>query len=123
MASIQRKLSKADLAELDKQRIVNANSMSCATPVIEKTLLQQAHEIIHGDREQTYGNPQKNLDTIAALWSIHLSRTTEENITLTARDVCGMMILLKQARLMNTPDHRDSLMDIAGYAGLQDLVV
>lgn len=87
-----------------------------------KTLLQQAHEIIHGDREQTYGDPGKNLRTIAAYWSIHLSRTTGVEIELTATDVCGMMILLKQARLANTPNHRDSLMDIAGYAGLQDLV-
>lgn len=87
-----------------------------------KTLLQQAHEIIHGDREQTYGDAGKNLRVIAEYWSIHLSATTGEKITLTPQDVCGMMILLKQARLANSPNHRDSLMDIAGYAGLQDLL-
>ena len=87
-----------------------------------KTLLQQAHEIIYGDREQTYGNPSKNLKQIAAYWSIHLSGTTGENIVLTPEDVCEMMILLKVARLGNTPQHTDSLLDIAGYAALQDRI-
>jgi len=27
-----------------------------------------------------------------------------------------MMVLLKMARLMQTPDHRDSYVDMAGYA-------
>lgn len=90
--------------------------------VSNKSLLQQAHEIIYGDREQTYGDPTKNLRNIAAYWSIHLSATTGENIVLTPEDVCEMMILLKVARLANTPNHRDSLLDIAGYAGLQDRV-
>ena len=33
----------------------------------EKTLsvLQEAHKIIYGDREQTYGHPDKNLKTIS----------------------------------------------------------
>ena len=87
-----------------------------------KTLLQQAHDIIHGDREQVYGDPSKNLKTIAAYWSIHLSTTIGENIVLTPEDVCEMMILLKIARLGNTPSHADSLLDIAGYAGLQDRI-
>ncbi len=91
------------------------------SPPPPKSLLQEAHEIIHGDREQTYGAADKNLKVIASYWSVHLSATTGEKITLTPSDVCGMMILLKQARLANSPAHRDSLVDIAGYAGLQDL--
>lgn len=106
------------MAKIKKEVEVNQESNA----PVKKTLLQQAHEIIHGDREQTYGDPGKNLRTIAAYWSVHLSHTTGENITLTPEDVCGMMILLKQARLGSNPQHRDSLMDIAGYAGLQDLV-
>lgn len=98
-----------------------ANEKASQSPA--KTLLQQAHEVIHGDREQTYGDAGKNLRVIAEYWSIHLTATTGEKITLTPADVCGMMILLKQARLANSPNHRDSLLDIAGYAGLQDLVV
>ena len=108
------------MAKIQKREDPTATNKLIA--VAPKTLLQQAHEIIHGDREQTYGDPGKNLRTIASYWSIHLTHTTGEKITLTPEDVCGMMILLKQARLGSNPLHRDSLMDIAGYAGLQDLV-
>lgn len=100
-------------------------SKPVAPPIPEapKSLLQKAHEIIYGDREQTYGSPDKNLNQIARYWSVHLSGTTGENICLTPADVCEMMILLKVARLGNTPDHADSLLDIAGYAALQDRVI
>jgi hypothetical protein len=34
------------------------------------------------------------------------------------KDVASMMILLKTARLGNNLDHRDSVVDICGYAAL-----
>lgn len=89
---------------------------------VAKSILQVAHEIIYGDREQTYGNPSKNLQAIADYWSIHLSQQLDEKIVLTCDDVCEMMILLKVARLGNNPNHVDSLTDIAGYAALQHRV-
>lgn len=106
------------MAKIDRPKPAGMNQEQSAP----KSLLQQAHEVIYGDREQTYGDPAKNLRTIAAYWSVHLSSTTGENIVLTPEDVCEMMILLKVARLANTPNHKDSLLDIAGYAGLQDRV-
>lgn len=86
-----------------------------------KTILQQAHEIIFGDREQVYGDPAKNLQTIADFWNVHLKRKYDFEHEIDINDVCGMMILMKQARLANSPDHKDSLTDIAGYAALQDI--
>lgn len=91
-------------------------------PVKAAPILQTAHSVIFGEREETYGDPSKNLKQIAAYWSVHLSGTTGENIVLTPDDVCEMMILLKVARLGTTPSHTDSLVDIAGYAALQDRV-
>ena len=91
-------------------------------PTVPLTMLQRAHEIIYGDREQTYGSPDKNLQTIADYWSTHLSNQLNEKIVLTCADVCEMMILLKVARLGNNPTHADSLLDIAGYAALQDRI-
>lgn len=79
-------------------------------------ILDKANEIIYGDREQTYGEPSRNLDTIAELWSTYLDQG------ITAQDVCNMMILLKVARLKNTPDHEDSIIDIAGYAALKERI-
>lgn len=86
-------------------------------------ILDIAKEIIHGDREQAYGDPRFNLDTIAQLWSVYLQRLFYswgiDGAELRAEDVSQMMILLKTARLIHNPTHKDSLVDQAGYAALQ----
>ncbi len=84
-----------------------------------KSILEQAHEIIYGDREATYGDPGKNLRTIEKLWSTYIE--AREGV-INAEDVANMMILLKVARLANTPMHRDSLVDICGYAALEERI-
>ena len=75
------------------------------------TILDEAKEIIYGDREKTYGHPEKNLNQISRLWSMYLDHPVG------AQDVCMMMILLKVARQSNAYT-RDNLVDIAGYAAL-----
>lgn len=123
MASIKTKAME-DQERVTKMKAVQAVAESMlkeATPV-PKSALQLAHEIVHGDREKTYGSPDKNLNTIAQYWSIHLSASLGEKVTLTALDVCSMMILLKQARLANNPTHRDSMIDTAGYVELADII-
>ena len=82
----------------------------------QKSILKEAYDIIHGDREKTYGNPVNNLEMIADLWTSYAGRK------FSANDVCCMMVLLKLARLKNQPDHRDSQVDIAGYIGLLDRI-
>lgn len=84
------------------------------------SVLQQANEIIYGDREQTYGSPDKNLVTIAQYWSTHLRSKYDQPIALTVDDVTVMMMQLKIARLATSPKHEDSLVDICGYAALAD---
>lgn len=80
----------------------------------KETVLHEAERIIYGDREKTYGSPSKNLKVIAEMWNAYLGN----EVCLTAQDVCVMMILLKAARLRNTPGHRDSVVDTCGYAAL-----
>ena len=84
-----------------------------------KTILEEAHEIIHGDREQTYGNFSKNLENIAALWRVYIDAIADEDGTfyLEAKDVAMMMVLLKVAREGNA-HKRDNLVDICGYTAL-----
>ncbi len=82
----------------------------------ESTIADKAKEIIYGDRESTYGDPAKNLNVIASLWSIYTGAE------ITAQDVCNMMILLKVSRLKNTPEHEDSLVDIIGYTLLKERI-
>jgi hypothetical protein len=87
------------------------------------SVLKEAHKIIYGDREKTYGKPSKNLETIAKMWNAYLVASgvaQEGEGILVAKDVAAMMILLKTARLANNLDHRDSIVDICGYAALME---
>lgn len=88
------------------------------TPVLE-----EAHALIYGDREQTYGAPDKNLNTIAGFWEEYLHARGLLNTEaggLNRDDVCYMMSLLKIARLANDQKHRDSRVDTCGYIALAD---
>ena len=82
-------------------------------------VLNKASEVIYGEREQTYGDPGKNLRVIAEFWNTYLEAIGRR---LTAEDVCHMMTLLKVARLTNTPGHTDSLVDICGFTALAERI-
>ncbi len=73
------------------------------------SILDEASEAVLA-RRQTYGSPQRNFERIAGLWSGYLGRP------ITTADVAHLMILVKISRLQETPGHRDSLVDVAGYA-------
>lgn len=79
-------------------------------------LIQEGTDIIEGDREKTYGDPSKNIRQIAAYWSAHIG------VDISADDVCIMMCLLKLARLVNSPDHEDSMVDLIGYNKLREKI-
>jgi hypothetical protein len=82
---------------------------------IKKSLLEEAETIINGNRRQTYGEPEQNFERIALLWNAWLS-ITEQRDAIEPREVALMMTLVKLARLAETPDHRDSIVDMIGYA-------
>lgn len=82
-----------------------------------KTVFQEAEDIIYGDREQTYGNPAKNLEHIADQWALYLSQKHGFTGKLSAEDVCWMMADLKKCREMNA-HKRDNIVDAIGYIGL-----
>lgn len=64
-----------------------------------------------------YGSPTLNLDNrTALLWEAYLQGRRGVDF-ITGVDVCNMMILLKIARTMETPEVKDHWADIAGYAG------
>jgi hypothetical protein len=84
-----------------------------------ETIFEEAQRIVYGDREKVYGDPGKNIRAIAALWNTYfIQKYDGQPARINEQDVCAMMRLLKEARLMNTPSHRDSLVDICGYAGV-----
>jgi len=90
--------------------------------VAPKSILDEAKDIIYGDREKTYGAPDKNLVAIAGYWSNHLLTRFGVYHDVTGADVCIMMTLLKAARLGNDVTHRDSLVDAVGYLALLERI-
>lgn len=81
--------------------------------MIEKTeaadMLEACAHVIR-ERGQDYGRPGDNFQRIADLWSVYLG------MPVSLQDVGILMALVKVARLMATPGHEDSLVDLAGYA-------
>jgi len=45
-----------------------------------------------------------------------LNKMTAQNFAFRPTDVAQMMVLMKIARLENSPTHMDSWIDVAGYA-------
>jgi len=74
-------------------------------------ILLQAHALINGERQASYGPPAPFFTRTAALWSAYLGHA------LTGKDVAMLMALLKIAREANR-HKRDNLLDAAGYIGL-----
>ena len=62
------------------------------------------------ERGSSYGTVEENFGRIAALWSVLLEKD------VTSAQVALCLAALKMARLMTTEDHRDSWVDLAGYA-------
>ncbi|ASZ75222.1 hypothetical protein PBI_MISSWHITE_56 [Mycobacterium phage MissWhite] len=77
------------------------------------SILTTAEEIINGQRAIDYGDARENHERIATLWGAY-KRDTE----FSPEDVAVMMILLKIARFMENGYHEDTVVDIAGYAGV-----
>lgn len=80
-----------------------------------KECLEEAIRITTTDRQKDYGKPEDVFMAIASYWNTYLTSRNVEG-GLTAYDVAAMMILLKIARLVNSPYKEDNWVDIAGYA-------
>jgi hypothetical protein len=80
-------------------------------------MLRHAASLVGGQRAKDYGDKTENHQRIADLWNYWLDSKFGK---ITAYDVAIMMLLLKVARLMHTPGHSDSHVDIAGYASIAE---
>jgi hypothetical protein len=81
-----------------------------------KSILMEAEELINGSRQKIYGHPFHDFSRTAKIWSAMLG------IEIAPVQVAYMMIAVKLSRLCQSPAHRDSLVDIAGYAGTAEKV-
>lgn len=90
-----------------RPEIIDINTVGEA-PTFE-TILDEAKSLVYGERQGIYDHPLDNFRRIAEMWSTYLG------IPITEEQHAVCMVLVKVARLMNTPQHRDSIVDIAGY--------
>lgn len=83
------------------------------------SVLKKAEELVTGQRGKDYGHPETDF-----------MRVTEAANALGIDPATGgplhhalYMILVKLSRLVQTPDHMDSLVDIAGYALTYEMIL
>ena len=74
--------------------------------------MKREQVLISGERAKDYGDAYLNHKRIADLWSPILDKD------ITVEQVYACMIAVKLSRLIETPDHEDSWIDICGYAAL-----
>lgn len=99
-----------------------AKPPSTNTVAPTKGILVEAEGLVNGQRQQDYGDKLQNFSQIAMLWQGYLAIKLRPVSAITPEDVSMMMILVKMARLAKSPDHEDSLVDIAGYARCMDML-
>ena len=88
---------------------------SSDSPSTKQSILSEATAAVFGERQQKYGHPRDNMQRTADLLNGYFAAKGVE-FRASADDIPVMMILLKLARLVETPGHRDSIVDVAGYA-------
>lgn len=91
-------------------------------PPAARSALATAADVVE-HRRATYGSPKENFQRIADFWSISLRDKLKPGETVSLADVAQMMRLVKEARLIETPGHFDSLVDICGYVDCQQQVL
>jgi len=115
-------------------RLANAlGAMGCTHPRAHAVLLLEVYEELLDDegddvtlagahltavRGERYGSPDANFGRIWHLWQPVLAAehlTGEEKVGL-------MMLCVKLARLIQTPDDEDGLLDLAGYAATMQIL-
>ena len=77
-----------------------------------KEVLRKTESLVNGPRAKEYGDAHENHARIAQMWSVLLDKP------VTIQQVSQCMVAVKLARLVVTPDHEDSWVDICGYGAL-----
>ena len=80
------------------------------------SVLAEAADVINGERQDVYGNPEDSFRLIADYWNVYL-KLTSSDIDLRPDDVAMMMVLFKVAR-EDLQHKRDNIRDAAGYLGI-----
>ena len=110
------------LSEAWARRIDMATRQANQEP-INVSLLQEADNIINGERQDMYGFPEDSFAIIAGYWNVFLNEMLRQlgvttPLALSSLDAANMMVLFKQARKLGQRPCRDNYVDAAGYEGI-----
>jgi hypothetical protein len=76
-------------------------------------LLEEAARLTGTERRAVYGEPVENHEHIARIFNAITGRD------LTAAEIATVHMATKLARMIASPDHRDSHVDLMAYAGIR----
>lgn len=85
-------------------------------PPTDETIAETALRLVGGDRQEQYGHPIEDFARTAGV--INALYGTE----FEARDIPTLMIAVKLSRIIQSPEKRDSLVDLVGYALTREMV-
>lgn len=80
--------------------------------VTRDTILEAASDLVNGQRAKDYGDAYETHRRIAAGW------TEIIGVNVSPSQVALCMAWLKISRLVETPDHLDSFVDLVAYGAL-----
>ena len=81
-------------------------------------ILDEASKITSEDRQAVYGHPADDFAKVATMAQPILDSDLDPRLKHAL-----YMVQVKVARLLNTPDHIDSIVDLAGYANTYSMVL
>lgn len=81
-------------------------------------ILDEAGKLTNEDRQSVYGHPADDFAKVATMTGPILDSGIDPRLKHAL-----YMIQVKIARLLNTPDHTDSVVDIAGYANTYSMIL
>jgi len=83
-------------------------------------ILMRALDIINGERQDQYGNPEDSFALIGKYWTEFLKANCAiiEGVQISPKEVAEMMALFKIARMSGQKAKRDNYLDCVGYLAL-----
>lgn len=133
-------MSDIDMSILQEEKMAAAGRLTdkltgkrMQTTGARSRVLRTANDLVNGDRNAQYGEPNADFQRTAMFWNEYLCGVAErkmqnaseqelENLLDTlcclidSHDIAWMMILMKASRSTVSPTKEDHYVDVAGYA-------
>ena len=84
---------------------------------MNESILQEAENLVNGDRAKAYGSATESFGRIANITNNLLTDEEKKGHYITPIMVCKMLVALKLSRQVHA-HKRDNLVDLAGYSKL-----